>query len=126
MKSSTLWKSGEFENVSLSIAEHAKLCEKYSETAAKLMIEEFSERKAARGLKYKSDYAAILTWARAGWFRGIATTRQRHVEARHVHVCNFCEPPHEHVLKDCPGCSAPRERCCSVFFDRYRKGELCK
>ena len=55
-------KYGQFHNVLLTNTEYAKLCEQFSD--ADTRIENFSASKAAKGYTYKSDYAAILTWAR--------------------------------------------------------------
>lgn len=55
-------KYGQFQNVLLTGSEYAKLCEQFPD--ADTRIENFSMSKAAKGYTYKSDYAAILTWAR--------------------------------------------------------------
>ena len=57
-------KYGEFQNVLLTDKELEKLNTAFSEAGAKLLIEKLSSGKQAKGYKYKSDYAAILTWQR--------------------------------------------------------------
>lgn len=54
------YKYGEF--VTLTRDEYAKLCEEYSEDAAKRMIEILDNYKGSKGKTYKSDYRAILNW----------------------------------------------------------------
>jgi len=54
---------GEFNNVHLTDEEHQKLRDKLG-SEADIWIEEVSRGKAAKGYKYKSDYAAILNWQR--------------------------------------------------------------
>ena len=60
----TLFKYGPAENVSLSMAELAKLKERFGEKGASAWIERLSFWKAAKGKKTKSDYFTILMWAR--------------------------------------------------------------
>lgn len=55
---------GEFENVKLTDEEYQKLVEKLGENNTKIMIEELSTGIASKGYKYKSHYAAILSWSR--------------------------------------------------------------
>ncbi len=55
-------KYGQFQNVLLTDDEHSKLRERFLD--AEQRIENFSSAKAAKGYTYKSDYAAILNWAR--------------------------------------------------------------
>lgn len=50
--------------VFLSAMECEKLMEQFGEAGANERIAAFSESKLAHGYKYKSDYHAILTWAR--------------------------------------------------------------
>lgn len=54
------YKYGEF--VTLTRDEYAKLCEEFSEDAAKRMIEILDNYKGSKGKTYKSDYRAILNW----------------------------------------------------------------
>ncbi|MBA7466140.1 hypothetical protein ES707_01315 [subsurface metagenome] len=56
-------KYGEFQNVLLTDEEYQKLKDKLGSEADR-WIEEVSRGKAAKGYKYKSDYAAILNWQR--------------------------------------------------------------
>lgn len=56
-------KYGEFQNVLLTDEEYQNLRDKLGAEADK-WIEEVSRGKAAKGYKYKSDYAAILNWQR--------------------------------------------------------------
>lgn len=51
-------------NVSLTDEEYEKLIAKFGKSGADDWIEELSIGKSAKGYKYKSDYAAILNWAR--------------------------------------------------------------
>ena len=60
----TLFKYGPAENVSLSMAELAKLKERFGDKSAGAWIERLSLWKAAKGKKTKSDYYTILMWAR--------------------------------------------------------------
>ena len=60
----SLFKYGEFENVSLTPDELGKLKARFGEKQAVEMVDELSEYKKARGRKYKSDYAALLQWFR--------------------------------------------------------------
>lgn len=62
-----LFAFGEFGNVRLSMAELAKLQERFGDQYQE-RIDAFSESKAAHGYRYKSDYAAILAWARKDGF----------------------------------------------------------
>lgn len=50
------------EYVTLTRDEYAKLCEQYSEQAAKRMIEILDNYKGQNGKRYRSDYRAILNW----------------------------------------------------------------
>lgn len=50
------------ENVTLTQSEYEKLCETYTEQAAKRMIEILDNYKGQDGKRYKSDYRAILNW----------------------------------------------------------------
>lgn len=50
------------DNVTLTRDEYAKLCEEYTEEAAKRMIEILDNYKGQNGKRYKSDYRAILNW----------------------------------------------------------------
>ncbi|MCK9569520.1 hypothetical protein M0R72_11320 [Candidatus Pacearchaeota archaeon] len=50
--------------VFLSATECERLMDQFGETGANERIAAFSESKLAHGYKYKSDYHAILTWAR--------------------------------------------------------------
>jgi hypothetical protein len=50
------------ENVRMTDKEYNKLCTRYGEEKARLMIEVLDNYKGAHGKKYKSDYRAILTW----------------------------------------------------------------
>ena len=59
----TLFKYGPAENVSLSMAELAKLKERFGEKGASTRIDRLSLWKAAGGKKTKSDYFTILKWA---------------------------------------------------------------
>ena len=52
---------GSFKNVLLTDAELEKLHERFPDADER--IEYFSKRKAAKGYNYKSDYAALLSWA---------------------------------------------------------------
>lgn len=52
---------GSFKNVLLTDAEFQKLHERFLDADER--IEHFSKKKAAKGYVYKSDYAAILSWA---------------------------------------------------------------
>lgn len=52
---------GSFKNVLLTDAELEKLHERFLDADER--IEHFSKKKAAKGYVYKSDYAAILSWA---------------------------------------------------------------
>ena len=52
---------GSFRNVLLTDEELTKLRERFPD--ANERIEDFSKKKAAKGYVYKSDYAAILSWA---------------------------------------------------------------
>ena len=54
-------KYGQFGNVLLTPNEYAKLCERFHDADGR--IEHFSKKKAAKGYTYKSDYAALLSWA---------------------------------------------------------------
>lgn len=54
-------KYGQFGNVLLTPNEYAKLCERFPDADGR--IEHFSKKKAAKGYTYKSDYAALLSWA---------------------------------------------------------------
>lgn len=54
-------KFGQFNNVLLTQTEYAKLCERFPDADGR--IEHFSVQKQAKGYKYDSDYAAILSWA---------------------------------------------------------------
>jgi hypothetical protein len=55
---------GEFENVKLTENEYEKLVDRFGELDALERIEALSSGKASKGYKYKSDYAAILSWSR--------------------------------------------------------------
>lgn len=57
----TKHKYGSFDNVLLTDAEFQKLHERFLDADDR--IESFSQKKEAKGYSYKSDYAAILTWA---------------------------------------------------------------
>jgi len=52
---------GSFKNVLLTDEEYRKLHERFPDADER--IEDFSKKKAAKGYVYKSDYAAILSWA---------------------------------------------------------------
>lgn len=52
---------GSFQNVLLTDAEFQKLRDRFPDADER--IERFSRKKAAKGYVYKSDYAAILSWA---------------------------------------------------------------
>lgn len=54
-------KFGQFNNVMLTPTEYSKLCERFPDADGR--IEHFSVQKQAKGYKYDSDYAAILSWA---------------------------------------------------------------
>ena len=49
-------------DVMLTEDEYAKLLEGYGEDGAKWMIQKLDDYKASRGMTYKSDYRAILSW----------------------------------------------------------------
>lgn len=53
---------GEFQNVMLTDDEYIKACDSIQDCDS--MIERMSSYKASSGKKYKSDYAALLNWAR--------------------------------------------------------------
>lgn len=53
---------GEFQNVMLTDDEYIKACASVKDCDS--MIERMSSYKASSGKKYKSDYAALLNWAR--------------------------------------------------------------
>lgn len=53
---------GEFQNVMLTDDEYIKACTSIQDCDS--MIERMSSYKASSGKKYKSDYAALLNWAR--------------------------------------------------------------
>ena len=53
---------GEFQNVMLTDDEYIKVCASIKDCHS--MIERMSSYKASSGKKYKSDYAALLNWAR--------------------------------------------------------------
>jgi hypothetical protein len=53
---------GEFDNVSLSEDEYAKLFSDYGRDQTKAIIEKLSAYKAEKGKVYKSDMAAIRIW----------------------------------------------------------------
>ncbi len=55
---------GEFSNVFLTAEEYKKLLAKFGDTGALERIERLSSGIASRGYKYKSHYAAILSWDR--------------------------------------------------------------
>lgn len=55
---------GQFKNVKLSIEEFEKLKSQFGETEALERIDRLSEYIASKGVKYKSHYATILSWAR--------------------------------------------------------------
>lgn len=55
---------GEFANVLLTDNEHQNLIGKFSDQGTKERIEQLSSGIASKGYKYKSHYAAILTWDR--------------------------------------------------------------
>lgn len=57
-------KFGQFQNVTLSEGELAKLKEHLGEEETKIKIEALSEYISSKGKKYKSHYATILSWAR--------------------------------------------------------------
>ena len=57
-------KYGEFENVLLSDTEREKLDDQLGDICAEDYIEKMSAYIAQSGTKYKSYYAAILTWWR--------------------------------------------------------------
>ncbi len=52
------------DNILLTHDEYQKLVERFGEQGAKDWIDKLSLGKQAKGYKYKSDYAAILTWER--------------------------------------------------------------
>lgn len=60
----SLFAYGYFANVRLSVDEMAKLKERFGEIGADDRIETLSLAKRQHGYKYKSDFAAILAWAR--------------------------------------------------------------
>ncbi len=60
----TLFQYGSACNVMLSDAELGKLRAKFGKMRAERFIETFSLQKAAHGYTYKSDFRAILAWAR--------------------------------------------------------------
>ena len=64
MKPETIFKFGTFENVNLSMAELGKLKEQFGINEAQERIDAFSEQIKAKGYKYVSHYAAIISWAR--------------------------------------------------------------
>jgi len=68
-------KYGEFKNVLLTDKEYQKLKDKLGSEADR-WIEEVSRGKAAKGYKYKSDYAAILNWQRRDKDSGKAKGRE--------------------------------------------------
>ena len=55
---------GQFDNVMLADEEYKKLLDKFGQQEANERIERLSEYIAAKGKKYKSHYATILTWER--------------------------------------------------------------
>lgn len=55
---------GEFNNVTLSEKEYAKLLERFGEKETLERIERLSSGIASKGYKYKSHYATILNWKR--------------------------------------------------------------
>ena len=54
-------KHGSFKNVLLTDTELQKLRDRFPDAAER--IEHFSQKKAAKGYVYKSDYAAIISWS---------------------------------------------------------------
>ncbi len=60
----SLFKHGSAANVSLSLGEHARLCERFGRRGAAEWIEKLSLWKAAKGKRTKSDYFTVLMWAR--------------------------------------------------------------
>lgn len=60
------YKYAEF--VSLTRDEYAKLCEEFSEEAAKAMIDILNNYKGSKGKKYKSDYLTIRGWVKDKYY----------------------------------------------------------
>jgi hypothetical protein len=63
------YKYAEF--VSLTRDEYAKLCEEYSEEAAKAMIDILNNYKGSKGKKYKSDYLTIRGWVKDKYYEDL-------------------------------------------------------
>jgi hypothetical protein len=78
-------KCGSFKNVLLTDEELIKLDYRFGSDGSREWIETFSEQKAAKGYKYKSDYAAILAWARRDQKRATA-----HVHTKMCKEFGFC------------------------------------
>jgi hypothetical protein len=57
-------KRGYAPSVSLTQDEYEKLVDKFGESGAKERIERLSLYKQSKGVRYKSDYATILNWAK--------------------------------------------------------------
>jgi len=55
---------GEFSNVLLSDEEHQKLVDRFGDAKTNSFIDGLSEGIESKGYKYKSHYAAILSWVR--------------------------------------------------------------
>jgi len=63
-KPEALFTYGECANVRLTAAELKSLYERFGEAGARDWIETLSLQKKAHGYTYKSDFGAILSWAR--------------------------------------------------------------
>jgi hypothetical protein len=61
---------GEFQNVLLTEEEYGKLKDKFGEKVVEEKITIFSEAMESKGYKYKSHYAAILSWNRRDSAKG--------------------------------------------------------
>lgn len=72
---------GKFENVFLSDTEYKKLIDTLGDARAKELIEDLSVGIESKGYKYKSHYAAILSWERRDRKGGQGGTHRGHTKS---------------------------------------------
>jgi len=95
---------GVFSNVLLTEDEYQKLVARFSEVGTLKRIEELSEGVASKGYKYKSHYAAILSWHRKDEkeakkneaYRGNPKRAGTKLPDRHT---GYTEPPYDPKLE---------------------------
>ena len=115
---------GEAQNVKVTNEEFSKLVARFGEGQALDWIEKLSLWKASKGRRFKSDYFAILSWARKDLTvqTAVAPTLGLAPGIDHEHRCPACyERPHKWHCGGVDGDGYPCQMSQTVACNNYFK-----